>query len=120
MKKIILIPLLLSWLVADNNQTNIITNSCLECHKGIEDIRDHKSGMMKAIFKMADEAGIKGNDCVVCHGGTPQESKKELAHSGTVDYFKSHKGPKAFYPYPASPWINKNTCGVCHPKQVSA
>ncbi len=120
MKKIILISLLLSWLVAESNQTKPTTNSCIECHQGIEDIRDHKSGMMKAIYKMANKAGAKDNDCIVCHGGNPRESTKELSHSGTIEYFKSHKGPKAFYPYPASPWINKNTCGVCHPKQVSA
>jgi len=112
---ILILSFVLSFLLA--NESN---NSCIECHKGIEDIRDHKSGMMKAIFKMADEAGIKGNDCVVCHGGNPNNSTKELAHKGTIDYFKSHKGPKAFYPYPASPWINKNTCGICHPKQVLA
>ncbi len=112
---ILILSFVLSFLLA--NESN---NSCIECHKGIEKIRDHESGMMKAIFKMADEAGIKGNDCVVCHGGNPSESTKKLSHSGTIDYFKSNKGPKAFYPYPASPWINENTCGVCHPKQVLA
>ena len=74
----------------------ITDNSCIDCHKGIEPIRDHQSKMMKAIFKKADKAGAKGNDCIVCHGGSPTESEKEKAHSGTLAYFEDHKGPKAF------------------------
>ena len=96
------------------------TNNCLSCHKGIADIRDKDSGMMKKILKVADHAGYKGNDCIVCHGGNPDSLNKDKAHNGTPSYFKDHKGPKAFYPYPASAWINENTCGMCHPKQVSA
>ncbi len=96
------------------------TNTCIECHKGIEDIRNNKSGMMQAIFKKAKKAGAAGNDCVVCHGGNPEANSKEEAHSGTLKYFLEHEGPKAFYPYPASPWINKHTCGMCHPIQVAA
>lgn len=95
-------------------------NSCLSCHNGIEDIRDKKSGMMQEILKVADHAGYRGNDCIVCHGGNPDATEKEAAHKGTVAYFKKNKGPKAFYPYPGSAWINENTCGMCHPKQVSA
>jgi hypothetical protein len=94
-------------------------NSCLECHKGIEDIRDRDSKMMKEILNISKKAGFAGNDCIVCHGGDPRESDKSKAHNGVVEYFKTHRGPKAFYPYPASPWINENTCGLCHPKQVS-
>jgi len=37
-----------------------------------------------------------------------------------VRYFFTHKGPKEFYPAPASFIINKNTCGMCHPNQVGA
>ena len=96
------------------------TNNCLSCHKGIADIRDRDSGMMKKILKVADHAGYKGNDCIVCHGGNPDSLNKDKAHKGTPVYFKDNKGPKAFYPYPASAWINENTCGICHPKQVSA
>ena len=95
-------------------------NSCMTCHEGVSDIRDKNSGMMQAILKKAEEAGVKGNDCVVCHGGNPEAKEKEDAHKGTLKYFGSHEGPKAFYPYPASPWINENTCGMCHSKQVSA
>ncbi len=95
-------------------------NTCLECHKGIADIRDKNSKMMKEILKVADKAGAKNNDCIVCHGGNPNEKDKDKSHSKTLEYFKTHKGPKDFYPYPASPWINENTCGMCHKKQVSA
>ncbi len=95
-------------------------NSCLSCHQGIEHIREPQSKMMKAIFKKAEKAGAKGNDCVVCHGGNPASRNKEKAHSGTLPYFENHRGPKAFYPSPGSPWINDNTCGMCHPKQVAS
>jgi Cytochrome c554 and c-prime len=95
-------------------------NECIVCHKGIEDIRDRDSGMMKAILEVAQKAGHKGNDCIVCHGGNPYNKSVEYAHKGTVKYFKTHKGPKNYYPAPGSSWINKNTCGMCHPNQVGA
>ena len=95
-------------------------NSCVTCHQGIEDIRDANSGMMQAIKKVAQKAGHKGNDCIVCHGGNPKSINKQEAHSGTIAYFLNHKGPKEFYPAPGSTWINKNTCGMCHQEQVNA
>ena len=95
-------------------------NSCLKCHEGIADIRDRDSQMMHKILEVADKAGATGNDCIVCHGGNPNATEKEEAHKGTLAYFKNHKGPKAFYPSPTSPWINQNTCGMCHKEQVDA
>ena len=95
-------------------------NTCVGCHKGIEDIRDRDSGMMKAILNVAEKAGHVGNDCIVCHGGNPRTKNKKRAHSGTVKYFKTHKGPKEYYPAPGSTWINENTCGMCHQEQVFA
>ncbi|MCK4737030.1 MAG: cytochrome C, partial [Sulfurimonas sp.] len=95
-------------------------NQCIVCHKGIEDIRDRDSGMMKEILKIAEKAGHKGNDCIVCHGGNPKSKSKKYAHNGTVKYFKENKGPKNYYPAPGSSWINENTCGMCHPNQVGA
>ena len=95
-------------------------NSCIGCHKGLEHIRHGSSGMMQAILEVAEKAGHKGNDCIVCHGGRPENKKKFYAHRGTVDYFKTNKGPKEFYPAPGSTWINQNTCGMCHEEQVSA
>ena len=95
-------------------------NECISCHEGIQDIRDQSSKMMQEINKVASKAGHKNNDCIVCHGGNPNSKDKNKAHEGTVDYFKTNKGPKDFYPYPASPWINQNTCGMCHENQVKA
>ena len=96
------------------------SNGCLSCHQGIEQIRDHRSKMMEEIFKVAQKAGAKGNDCVVCHGGNPEATTKEEAHKGTPEYFEDNEGPKAFYPDPGSPWINEHTCGMCHKTQVAA
>ncbi len=96
------------------------SNGCLSCHNGIKSIRQPDSKMMQAILKKAKKAGYEGNDCIVCHGGTPEATTKELAHSSTPAYFKTHPGPKEFYPAPGSTWINQNTCGMCHPKQVAA
>ena len=95
-------------------------NSCIKCHDGIADIRDPHSKMMEAIYEIAEKAGHKGNDCIVCHGGNPTTMVKKRAHKGTVKYFLDHKGPKEYYPAPGSPWINQNTCGMCHQEQVSA
>lgn len=95
-------------------------NSCIGCHEGIEDIREPHSKMMQAIYDVAQKAGHKDNDCIVCHGGNPGSMVKERAHAGTVKYFQEHKGPKEFYPAPGSTWINQNTCGMCHQEQVSA
>ena len=95
-------------------------NYCIECHKGIEDIRDKNSLMFKEILKKANNAGYKGNDCIVCHGGNPDVKTKQKAHKGTISYFKTNPGPKEFYPDPGSPWINQNTCGMCHKEQVMA
>ncbi len=101
---------------------NIIfaSNSCITCHRGIENIRSLDSGMMKAIKNVALKSGNAGNDCIVCHGGTPNSLDKNEAHNGTVEYFLTHKGPKDFYPAPGSTWINENTCGACHPEQIKA
>ncbi len=95
-------------------------NSCIKCHKGIEDIRDPHSKMMQAIYGIAQKAGYPMNDCIVCHGGNPNSIIKSRAHKGTVGYFLDHEGPKAFYPAPASPWVNRHTCGMCHKEQVAA
>ena len=95
-------------------------NTCIECHEGIENIRDSSSQMMNQILDVAKTAGHTGNDCIVCHGGNPNEKKKELSHNGTIEYFLKHEGPKNFYPAPGSPWINENTCGMCHKEQVKA
>ncbi len=93
-------------------------NQCRTCHQGIEPIRDYQSKMMKEILKVAALAGYPGNDCIVCHGGQPNGKTFAEIHSGTVDYFRTHPGPKDFYPDPGSPWINVHTCGPCHRELV--
>jgi hypothetical protein len=96
------------------------TNNCLLCHGGIEHIRQAHTGMAKAIAKKAAEAGYANNSCIICHGGNPATDMKKAAHKGTIQYFLKHEGPKEFYPDPGSPWINQNTCGMCHQEQVAA
>ncbi len=95
-------------------------NSCLKCHNGIEPIRAQKSGMMQAIYKVAQKTPFPDNSCIVCHGGNPKATSKEEAHQGTIDYFRQKNGPREFYPDPGSSWINQYSCGQCHKEQVSA
>ena len=107
-----------SYLSAKTDFTK--TNNCLVCHGGIEHIREPHTGMAKAIAKKAAEAGYAKNSCIICHGGNPATKHKNKAHKGTLPYFLNHEGPKEFYPAPGSPWINQNTCGMCHKEQVEA
>ena len=79
---------------------------CLVCHKGIELIREPGSKMLEEIRDQGDPK-TDPEGCCVCHGGDPTAKDKEKAHGGT-----------AFYPDPGSPWINKHTCGQCHPTRV--
>lgn len=129
---ILILGFLFSWLLLVQfwNQTaqpllaqlspdpNPPANQCRTCHQGIEPIRDYQSKMMKEILKVAALAGYPGNDCIVCHGGQPNGKNFAAIHSGTVDYFRTHPGPKDFYPDPGSPWINVHTCGPCHRELV--
>jgi len=94
-------------------------NKCVSCHEGIEPIRDPKSGMMQEIYMLAEKAGFKDNECIVCHGGNPDATDKLNAHNGSVEFFKNNNGPEVFYPNPSSAWINDKTCGMCHMEQVS-
>jgi len=81
---------------------------CVACHKNIEPIRDPKSEMMQEIFAIGKARGDE-HGCVVCHGGNVRAEEKEEAHGGRV-----------FYPDPGSSWINKQTCGRCHPDHTDA
>ncbi len=98
---------------------NAANNSCAGCHAGVEPIRDHRSGMMQEIFAIAEKSGFKDNECIVCHGGNPETKDPLLAHKGSIESLSNLKGPDAFYPDPASVWINDKTCGMCHKEQVS-
>jgi hypothetical protein len=70
---------------------------CLECHEGVEDIREPGSDMLKQIMAQGE--------CTTCHGGDPAETEvAEAAH-----------GPEGeFFPDPGSPNIVGKTCGKCH------
>ena len=117
MQKILFIVLLFSsFLFASTDFTS--ANNCLKCHGGIEHIREPDTDMAKAIAKKAKKAGYANNSCIICHGGNPATKHKSKAHKGTLKYFLTHEGPKEFYPDPGSPWINQNTCGMCHKEQV--
>ena len=83
-----------------------VQGGCVECHKQIEPIREQGSEMLAAIVARGESLGDP-NGCVVCHGGHPEATDKEDAH----------RGPR-FYPAPGSPWVNKKTCGQCHPSHV--
>lgn len=115
LRQILIIILILISLMAFSSP-----NECLNCHKGIENIRESNSGMMKAIDDLAGKAGYGGNNCIVCHGGNPEKTDIHAAHRGTVPFFEQNTGPKNFYPDPGSSWINENTCGQCHPEQILA
>ncbi len=93
-------------------------NNCTSCHDGLEHIRAEESGMMQEILEISNQAGHSGNDCIVCHGGNPNTTDINKVHKGTPEFFEENPGPKNFYPEPGSPWINDNTCGICHKEQV--
>ena len=84
-------------------QPNEKRSGCIECHQGIEFIRQPGAEMLEEILDVGRTKGDP-DGCVVCHGGDPAADEKEIAHQG-----------KAFYPDPGSPWVNKKTCGRCHP-----
>jgi len=91
-------------------------NSCIQCHKGIESIRDTKSEMMQQIMAMGEGLGDSGG-CVVCHGGNPDNGSVKGAHMGSP---QAHPGGlAAFVRDPGSIWIADKTCGICHSDTVS-
>ena len=81
-------------------------SGCMECHQGIEPIREEGAEMLEEILALGEGEGDPVG-CVVCHGGDPAAAEKDAAHGG-----------KSFYPDPGSSWINKRTCGICHPDHV--
>ena len=85
---------------------------CIDCHKGIEDIRENSSAMMMSIKAMGTQHG-DGEGCVICHGGNPTADTAEEAHKGKPSTMTI--GPKNFYPDPGSLTIANRTCGMCHP-----
>ncbi len=82
-------------------------SGCLHCHGQIEPIREVGSEMLDQIMQLGASRGDPAG-CVVCHNGNPNETAdKDVAHGGSD-----------FYPDPGSPWVNEDTCGLCHEDQV--
>lgn len=82
-------------------------SGCLQCHAGIEPIRQPGAKMLQAILEEGENRDDPAG-CVVCHGGDPAATEKEAAHGGD-----------AFFADPGSPWINpqqhdRNGCKLCH------
>ena len=91
-------------------------DSCVNCHNGIESIRDTNSEMMKQIIDLGKGYGDTGG-CVVCHGGNPKDGTVEGAHKGAP---MGHPGGLAdFVRDPGSIWIADKTCGICHADTVA-
>ncbi len=96
---------------APSKQPEDANSGCLQCHQGIEPIRQPGSRMLAAIIEESESLGDPAG-CVVCHGGDPAAAEKDVAHGGD-----------AFFPDPGSPWINRketdqNGCKLCHPTHV--
>lgn len=89
------------------------------CHAGIEPIRGPETGMMREIFARGQAHGDP-DGCIMCHGGDPQATAVDQAHRHSPDSLRAAGGPEAFYPDPASPWVNAFTCGQCHLELVQA
>lgn len=84
---------------------------CLSCHTGIEQFTE--GPMMETIMDSGVEHGDPGG-CVICHGGTPNATTADQAHSGAPADLIEAGGPDLFFPDPGSVWIADKTCGQCH------
>ncbi len=91
----------------------------LACHGEIEAIRALDSDMMLEILELGVEHGDP-DGCIVCHGGDPDASETEGAHRGAPTSLTGAGGPEDYYPDPASPWVNRHSCGQCHGDLVTA
>lgn len=90
---------------------NISSAECIDCHRGIEPIREATSAMMLSIKALGAQYG-DSEGCVICHGGNPKATTVENAHKGKPE--RMVRGPEDFYPDPGSIWVSRNTCGQCH------
>jgi len=78
-----LLPVQIS--VADTND-----RGCLYCHQGIEDFTD---GPMMIVIKAIAQSFKDPGGCVVCHGGTPSATDKNIAHTGAPIALTDNGGP---------------------------
>jgi len=92
-------------------QERVEKKGCLGCHEGIERFSD--GAMMQTIEALGSSHGDPGG-CVICHGGNPQGTTPEAAHSGAPQALVDGGGPELFYPDPGSVWFADRTCGQCH------
>ncbi len=90
-------------------------SGCMNCHEGIEWIAHPDSGMAVKILALGRTQGDPAG-CVVCHGGDPKATTKDLAHGGGAQ--PTEDPSRRFFPDPGSPWVNQFTCGRCHPEHV--
>lgn len=109
MSKIKLMALLLVTLIIFINPPvfALPENSCVDCHKKPDIISTLPKWQQEIFGEWSDSThSIKGVTCEKCHGGDPNETKKEQAHKGVKDSSD-----------PGSPIYYKNipaTCGSCH------
>ena len=88
-------------------------SGCMQCHSGIEPIREPGSEMLRQIMERGGQLGDPAG-CVVCHGGDASVTDdKDQAHAGVEGVLNGE-----FIRDPGSPWVNQQTCGQCHPDQV--
>lgn len=84
---------------------------CGACHAPIEPIASGK--MLERILRVGRRYG-DAEGCVVCHGGRPDATEAESAHSGSPKGLAASGGPESFYPNPGATTIAHRTCGRCH------
>jgi hypothetical protein len=82
MRRTLVIAFLLGFAAPASVSVAANEKGCLVCHEGIERFSD--GGMQTAINAMARPFKDPGG-CVICHGGTPTATKKEIAHAGAMD-----------------------------------
>ncbi len=79
--KRILIGMILAGLAAGAGPLWGQKNSCLECHKQLED------SLLAPAQGMAQDVHQKfGLSCVSCHGGNPNQDDVDLAKDKTYEY----------------------------------
>ncbi len=87
------------------------SSGCMSCHEGIEQFVD--GPMHDAVVAIGEELNDP-QGCVTCHGGNPEATDAEAAHTGAPAALTEAGGPHTFYPDPGSVWIAEKSCGQCH------
>ncbi len=86
----VLILIVLVGLLPSCSRPGPLKSTCVDCHQGLE------------------LASKNHRVCVDCHGGNPKEEEKDASH-------RFMYGPKN----PADPRFWEQTCGKCHPYQLT-